>query len=173
MPEIKTAEISKSPPPAAPQAQPQPRVLSVGRFALLESAYATFSVTLPAGWTIEDALKPEFWALNCHKLSSNQFTNTPDLAGAKIEVRTEDHAFYAELYVRVVQERGLDVSILREPVYFGVKEIPDNDKFVARWNVGKRGFDIIRKSDREIVADGIKIKTREAANEWIEKSLRN
>ena len=130
-------------------------------------------MTLPVGWTLEDAFKPECWVQVCHLLQREAATNTPDRAGAIIRLRTYDHAFYAELYVRAVQERGLLVGVLREPVYFGPREVPDTTKFEARWNVGKRGFDIIRKSDREIVADGTKIKTREMAQEWIDKSLRN
>ena len=148
-------------------------ILKLADFQISDYAYADFAVTLPVGWTLDDAMKPEFWVQVCHKLQREAVTNEPDKAGAIIRVRTRDHAFYAELYVRAVQERGLLVSVLREPMYFGPREVPDTSQFEARWNVGKRGFDVIRKSDREIVADGAKIKTREMAQEWIDRTLRN
>ena len=84
-------------------------------------------------------------------------------------VGREDHSAYAELYVRAVQERGLIVALLGEPIYFGPKTA-EHAKFEIKWNVGKRGFDILRKSDREIVADGGKLKTREQAMAWIDRA---
>lgn len=148
-----------------------PRSLAPKNFQSSEFAYARFSATLPAGWTLEDALRPEFWANVCHVLQSPPVTREPDKSGAIIELRAEDHSFYAELYVRAVKKRGLDVAVLREPVYLGQQKV-ESDKFEIKWNVGKRGFDIIRKSDRETVADGGTIKTREAAQEWIDKTVK-
>ena len=154
--------------PVAMRAEP-PRTLPMRDFKISEYEYARFSARLGVGVTIEDALKPEFWVHVVHLLAKAPVTGEPDKAGAVIEIRTVDHSFYAELYVRAVQDRGLLVSVLREPVYFGPKEV-STAQFETRWNVGKRGFDVLRKSDREIVAGGLP--TREAAAEWIEKTMK-
>ncbi len=63
------AEKAKSPPSGStktsapvPLARPEhepPRVLKETALASSEFVYARMSVTLPVGWTIEDALKPE------------------------------------------------------------------------------------------------------------------
>lgn len=156
---------------AAPAAKPvvveQLRTLPVRDFAISEYAYARFSAQLPAGVPFEDTLRPEFWVHVAHKLQKQPVTGEADKAGAIIEIRTVDHAFFAELYVRAVQDRGLVVSVLREPVYLGLKEVK-SVQFEVRWNVGKRGFDVLRKSDRQIVAEGLK--TKEAAQDWINKT---
>jgi hypothetical protein len=161
---MSVAEVAAGPVKGEPVEQP--RALKRSAFQSGEFAYARMSATLPAGWDIEDALRPEFWVHVVDQFKKNPFTNDPDRVGAIIELRSEDHAFFAEVYVRAVQERGMVVALIGEPTYFGPKEIKA-DGFEVRWNVGKRGFDIIRKSDREIVAGGDRIKTREQAQAWI------
>lgn len=151
------------------RAQEQPRAISVRDFRLCEFEYARFSARLAENVAFEDTLKPEFWVHIVHLLQKTPVTNEPDKAGAIIELRTIDHSFYAELYVRAVEEKGLIVSPLREPVYFGPKAVSSNG-FEAKWNVGKRAYDIIRKSDREIVKGGVP--TKEAAQDWIDKTVR-
>jgi hypothetical protein len=148
-----------------------PHVLKETSLQSSEFAYARMSATLPVGWTLEDALKPEFWVRVVHKFQKTPVTGEPDKTGAIIELRTVDHAFYAQLYVRAVQEKGLIVQLIGEPQYFGSVTVESNG-FDIRWNVGKRGYDIIRKTDREIVGDGAKFPTKELANEWIAKTMR-
>jgi len=143
-----------------------PKVLKPSAFSGAEYAFATFSAVLPVGWTVEDALKPEFWVHVAGKFSKDAFTGDPDKAGAIIELRTIDHAFYARLYVRAVQERGLIVQMMGEPVYLGQQQVK-TEGYEINWNVGKRGYDVIRKSDRSIVADGAKLKTKEQAQSWV------
>lgn len=135
-------------------------------FQTSEYAFARYAVLLPVGWTLEDVLVPEAWAHVAHKLDSNKVSKDPARTGAIIEVRTEDHAFYAELYVRAVRNMALDVQVVLGPVVLG-KEQKAHANFDVRWNVGKRGFDIVRKSDKQIVATGIPKK--EDAHAWIEK----
>lgn len=146
-----------------------PRTLKATAFGESEFAYAKFSATLPVGWTVEDALKPEFWVHIAHKLAKNPISNEPDRSGAIIELRTVDHAFYAQLYVRAVGERGLTVALMGEPVYFGPREVK-SASYKERWNAGARGYDIIRVSDNEIVAHASKIKTKEQAQAWIDEA---
>lgn len=146
---------------------PVVKVMKMSAFIGAEFAFGRFSAVLPVGDTIADAVKPEYWRDVAVKLSKNPFTGDPDKAGSIIEIRTVDHAFYAELYVRAVQERGLIVHLIREPVYFGPKQVKTG-AYEINWNVGKRGYDVIRKSDRSIVADGTKIKTKEQAQAWVD-----
>lgn len=141
------------------------------RFSITEAGYryAEVDVTQPLGHTVEDALRPEYWVNHAHKLKARVFTGEADRSGAIIRLRTEDHSHFAQLYVRAVQDRGLIVQLLGAPISIGSK--PKNESgFEVRWNVGKRGYDIIRKSDRELVGDGAKFPTAEAAQEWIEKT---
>lgn len=166
--ETATATPAKAPLAGVPPVEP-PKTLKPTAFGGAEFCYATFSATLPEGHTIEDVLQPEYWVHVAGKLGKNTYTNEPDKTGAIIEIRTVDHAFYARLYVRAVQERGLIVQLIEGPVLLGQKQVTSAG-YETSWNVGKRGFDIIRKSDRAIVADASKIKTKEQAQAWINAS---
>jgi hypothetical protein len=135
-------------------------------------AYAGVDVTMPVGHTIEDALKSEYWALHAHKMLKPQFSSGPDWAGAVIYLRTDDHALYCQLYVRAVKQGGLDVAIIGTPARFG-PEVLSTGGYEHRWNVGKRGYDIIRKSDRSIVADGRDVRTRDDVQKWIDESRKS
>lgn len=126
-------------------------------------AYQRSAITLPVGWKFEWCLKPEFWAQVAYKFKGDKMTGGIDVEGGVVEVRTEDHAFYGELYVRAVRDDGIVAAVLREPVYFGLQEIKSS-AFETKWNVGKRKFDIIRLSDREVVASA---KTKDDAQSWI------
>lgn len=155
--------------------EPQLAVLppANSRFSITESGYtyAEIDVTQPVGHTVDDALHPEYWVHHAYKLKARAFTGEADRTGALLRLRTEDHAHYALLYVRAVHDKGLTVQLLGEPFVLG-RQAKETPSFDIRWNVGKRGFDIIRKSDREIVSDGSKNPTRELAEAWIEKTLK-
>ena len=148
--------------------------LSISRIAESGHLYGHFDVKLPLGITVKDALRPEFRVPVVHLFKPTPITGAGDATGSVIELRTEDHAFYAQLYVRAVQERGLVVELMAPDkagvCYFGPKKVANGEAFETRWNVGKRGYDIIRKSDREIVGDGTKFPTKEMANDWIVKT---
>lgn len=148
-----------------------PHALKFSELQFAEFAFARFSVSLPVGWSFEETLKPEFWSVVAHRLQRDVMANSSDKSGAVIEIRTRDHAFYGELYVTAVQEKGLAVTVLREPVYFGPQEIPETGAYRAQWDDAKRGFDIIRKSDGSIVADGSRIKNRAMVKSWIDQSV--
>lgn len=139
--------------------------------------YARVALTLPVGVAFDDLLRPEAWAQVAYRFHKNPNTNEPDRRGTIITVRTVDHAFYAELYVRGVGERDLTVECIGPavnlqtgqpaPKFFGPQGMVEAGRYDVRWNVGKRGFDVIRRSDREVVAGGEKFQTREAALQWI------
>lgn len=163
----------------------QPKLLRPSDLQELEFAYANMSARVPTGVTFEEVLKPGFWANVVKLFQKNTTSGQPDRSGAIIHVRTEDHAYYAQIYVRAVLERGLIVVCIgpsRDPksneacpidletgsAWTGRKDL-NSKEFEAKWNVGKRGFDIIRTEDQQVVADGMNIKTREAALEMLNK----
>lgn len=149
-------------------------VLPPGRenFSITEAGFqfATIHVKQPVGHTVEDALKPEYWVHHARYLKAPPNTGQSDLVGSKIELRALDHSHYAELYVRAVHDNTLVVQLLRDAVYLGLQKAGD-DAFEVRWNVGNRGYDVIRESDRAIVAS--KLATKDAAQEWIDKTMRH
>ena len=163
-----------------------PRTLKPGRFQISEFARVTFDATMAEEHDFEDALKPGYWVNVAEKLRKNPTTNEPDRTGALIDLCTEDHAFYARLYVRAVLTSGLivqcigpafdaktgkacPVDLITGKAWQGRKSA-ESDHFDVKWNVGVRGFDIIRKSDRQIVVNGSNFPTREMAEEWIKKT---
>ena len=161
----------KEAPPLAPTAPPVPPLLTYKLqerdFVLDETfVYGRSAVTLPLGVAFEDMLRPEFWAHVSYMLRRDAMTGRPDRAGTIISVRTVDHAFYAELYVRAVGDAGLIVGVIREPVYFGSQAVLYR-RYEVRWNIGKKGFDVIRRSDRAIIAGAEKFPVREQAEAWI------
>lgn len=160
--------------PVAQPVEPEKIVLPPGRdnFSITEAGfqYATIHVKQPVGHTVEDALRPEYWVHHARWLKAEQASGRPDLAGSKIELRTLDHAHYAELYVRAVHDNSLVVQLLREPVMLGLQKA-GTDAFEVKWNVGERGFYVVRKSDKQTVAS--KLPTKEAAQEWIDKTMRH
>lgn len=155
---------------------PPPNVLPAAsrHFSIRDSGYAHAEVDVeqPVGHTVDDALRPEYWVNHAHKLKAPAFSGEADRAGAILHLRTQDHAHYARLYVRAVLERGLMLQLL-EKFDLGTKPVEkDSDPFKIRWNVGKRGYDVIRSSDNEIVGDASKFPTREMAMQWIAGTLK-
>jgi len=152
-----------------------PRKLPESHFKQSEFVRAHMDAELPLGHTIDDTLKPEYWAHVAYRLQKDALSGAKDRAGAIIRVTAIDMSFTAELFVRAVQEQGLVVELLKPDArgvcWLGPNAV-ESDRFETRWNVGKRGFDIIRESDREIVADGSVIKTREMAKSWIDETMR-
>lgn len=136
-------------------------------FQFAEHAYGRHSATLPVGWTIDDVLAPESWSEVAHLLDGNKMNNTKPQVGAVIEVRTEDHAFYAEIYVRAVEKMALHVDVIQfKPL--GPQEAKETGKFDVRWNVGRRCYEVVRLSDKHIVATDLPKK--EDAYSWIEQT---
>lgn len=141
-------------------------------FQFAEHAYGRHSVTLPVGWTIDDVLSAEAWSEVAHLLDGNKMSNTQPQVGAIIEVRTQDHAFYAELYVRAVRKMALDVDVIQAKPLGPKAENPVSGDYKPRWNVGAGGYDIIRKSDGAIVGRASDFKLKEDALAYIRDVLK-
>lgn len=191
----KTAKQAEAaaPAPAAPVVQKtmreqQPPTLKPSEFEESQYAFLDVSAKVPAGIAFEDVLRPTYWTNVVQIFKRDKLAGGTDRAGAFIHVRTEDHAFYAKLYVRAVLERGLIVQCVGPSVdpetgkacpidlatggpWVGQTAL-DTAAFDLKWNATKRGFDIIRKSDQQVVADGSSFPTRELAVEWINKTAK-
>lgn len=189
----KTMPAKTAAQPAAPVTQKtmreqQPPTLKPSDFEESQYAFLDVSAKVPAGMPFEALLSPTYWTNVINIFKRDKIAGGADRAGAIIHVRTEDHAYYARLYVRAVLERGLIVQCIGPsldhktgkacPVdlatglpWTGLTPI-DVEGFELRWSAGKRGFDILRSSDQQVIADGSSFPTRERAIEWINKTAR-
>ena len=141
-------------------------------FSITEPGYQAgrFGCILKIGQSFEDALHPEFWAPVAGRLCGNKLTGAKDQTGSIIEVRTEDHRFYAELYIRAVYTNSIKVAVLREPVMLEPKvERQEASNFETRWNVGAGGHQVIRTSDKQIVGPQKGFQTKEEALKFIDE----
>jgi hypothetical protein len=159
-----------------------------GSFRGSEFARERMDHVMDAGTPFEEVFKPGYWTNVFGLLAKNIATGHADRAGAIIDCATEDHAFYATLYVRAVTASGLIVQCIGPSVHPKsgrswpvdlstggpwVGEVPlESNMFDVKWNIAKRGFDIIRKSDNQVIADGGSFPTRELAAEWIKKTTK-
>lgn len=184
MSNVATASV----PAAKTLRQEQPHTAKPGSVKGAEYARVRLDHVMQAGIPFEEVFKPGYWANVFQLLARKESIGQADRTGAVIDVGTEDHAFYAQLYVRAVTASGLIVQCVGpnvdpktgrscptdlstgKPWTGGA--VLDSDDFEVKWNVGKRGFDIIRKSDNQIVADGNGFPTREMAAEWIRKTAK-
>lgn len=170
--------------PAQTLREAAPRKLKPSSFQGSEFARARFDAVLPPEWDFEDAMQPEFWAYVSHKFRSNQLTGGRDRIGAFIDLATEDHAFYALLYVcDITKSGGLIVQCIGPsvdpksgrtcPVDLKTGRPWGGRKFDVRWNEESRGFDVVLKATGEIVADGKDFPTAELAIAWAVNAARS
>lgn len=122
-----------------------------------------WTVVLPAGHTMEDVLKPHYWS-SVARLFDQRFHTF-------ITIVNDEHTLFAQLYVQAVQENQLIVRQIGETQDWGVKDEVINS-LTTQWNVGKRGYDVIRAADKMVVQDGSKFKSKEMAQEWIRQHVR-
>ncbi len=128
------------------------------KFGLSDHGFTRFYYVMDVEEEYENALEPEYWAGLANQLQKNMFSGQADRSGAIIELRSEDHSFYAELYVRAVNPSELVVAPVREPVYFGKPGASkENESYKRRWNVGNRSYEVQRVSDGAVVGRGFKI----------------
>ncbi len=117
-----------------------------------------WTVVLPVGHTMEDVLKPHYWS-SVARLFDPRFHTF-------INIVNEEHTLFAQLYVQAVQENQLIVRQIGETQDWSIKSEVIHS-LTPKWNVGKRGYDVIRVSDKAVIQDGSKFKTEEQALDWI------
>lgn len=152
-------------------------------------AFMDMSLQIPPTIDFNDVLKPGFWANVANTFQKNSISQS-EKHGAIIHVRTNDHAYYAILYVRAVLSNGLIVQCVGPAVDKNGKPCPVNLQtgqawsteglqeqikrlagvdFELKWNESKSGFDIVRPSDRIIISGAENHKTRESALEFVKQ----
>jgi len=153
------------------------RVKKLPEKALMRPNYQStvpWTIILPEGYTVEDCLKPSFWA---HVASI--FDGHKDFHNF-IEVVNVERTVYAKLYVRAIQEQQMVVeNVTFPPGYkgdhqyfvFGPTKVAEDGKLKPKWNVAKRGFDVVA-SDGSLVHDGKDFPTKEQAIEWIDNHMK-
>ena len=136
---------------------------------LVEFAHRRWSAALQEGQTLDEALVPEFWS------DVARGDQRGMMAGDVVELRSFDHSFFAEIYVRKVEQGSATVALIRSTDFIDRKaeakaEAAPHAALATRWNPGRQCFEVIRSSDKEVVSTGHKLK--EDAKAWIETHLR-
>lgn len=147
---------------APPTARKIPAVLD-NRLQGAEFVKVDWCLSAEAGTTIEDILRPEYWAHVATKLR-------PD---AKICVYTEDRAFYAELIVLQVSRVDARVAmILHKDLTDDLRAIDMGNgaarEYEVKWGSPASKYRVIRKSDKEVICSGLA--SIEAGWAWLHQS---
>lgn len=144
---------------------PEKRIIKArsGDLSAPNSDSRIWTLTMREGVTFEDVMKPAFWTSLADKFSvGTQFHN-------RVSVVNEEHSFFAELYVRSVQENQVIVEPIVGPHYFDTVEVSEDATLVPKWNLGKRSFEAVRSADNKPVQGGFA--TKEQCVEWIDDHL--
>lgn len=130
-----------------------PRVVKLG-----EHVRAVHVVQVPAKVRLEDVMDPDFWA-HCGWLFKT---------GDKVECRTIDNAWYADLMVASVGPLLVKMWLLHY-VELGAPASASSrtaGEFAATWGGPVQRWRVVRLSDKAAIHVGED--TREAAEQWIE-----
>jgi hypothetical protein len=129
--------------------------LRAGRINLAEFNYRLFVANAEAGHTIEDVLKPGYWA-HC----ARQFTTMDEII-----IRAEDGSFRLHLFVTKCTPTSADVRLIGEPLLMMAgldPKIPVGDGAVyVQWRGPHDKFCVFRAEDGERIFKGQQ--TRDAA----------
>lgn len=128
------------------------------RFKLAESVRRTHVVTPHHGTTLEEVMKPEYWAHIAAELK----------AGSHIEVVAEDGSWFAELFVVHAERLWAKMALLRKVdlVATATEVNPaDFEEFYVKWSGPVSKFRVHRKKDKEVLRDNFE--TADAANAWL------
>ena len=117
--------------------------LPMGRFAEAPAAHMRWAVNLPHTHNLDDLLTPAYWANVCRRLRK----------GNIVEVRAEDHSFYAEYYVlEVAPSFAIVKQLTHYKLHDGVKTgSMANDKYYAKYMGPSWDWCVGRESDHEII----------------------
>ena len=114
-----------------------------------------WSASPEEGVTVEEMLKPEFWAHVAAKFRP----------GAKIEVRPVDGAYYSELIVKSCGPTWAQVVPLFTIALDVASSTSDDNKFEVAFKGPKNKWSVIRKADNQYMKVGLG--SRDDANRWI------
>mgnify|MGYP003649102413 CR=1 FL=1 len=157
MPDTKTA-------PVLVRERRSPRVMQKD-FCLEYGGFAhnVWSATLAEEFTLEDALKEDFWA---HVSLGRERSIRPDDI---IQVRSRDHTLFAELYVRDSGPAYARVELLRVKEWGQRVPVDADAPLTIRWNLGLRKHEVQRKSDGVVMFTAA---LKEDAAAWLADHVR-
>lgn len=134
--------------------------LSPKRHKLADYERNLWVVTPEAGTSLDEVLKPEYWAHCADKMR----------AFDKVEVRAEDESYYAELLVRSAGKNWAVCSVLAQ-VDLDQKQVQvPEDAYTVGWGGPHQKHRVVRKSDNEVVFQGGE--TADAARAWLKEHLK-
>jgi hypothetical protein len=126
----------------------------------------TWQAKLEEGQTLGDAMQPNFWADH-----AELFLGQDKKGGLldKIEVRQLATGLYAELLITEIGRGYVKVKLIKDSPPDSVA-VPADSPLTTKWNVSKLSHDVIRASDRTVMATGFQSKAAAAA--WIAEHLK-
>lgn len=147
---------------------PVKRRLLARNFGPAAFRYNRWCADLEDGQSIDEVMEGAFWVDQAPHLMGHDEKN-PKGIGDIIEVRQRSTGLYAEFIVREIGKGFIKVERLRmaEPAPVVIAE---NAPLTTRWNVGKSSHEVIRQSDKQVMATGFQ--TRARAAEWIADHLK-
>lgn len=153
---------------AAPAADTRATRLHDKGFGVASFKFNRWSCELDVNQTLDDALRPEFWANVAGKIVGHDQAN-PKGIGDIIEIRKRDTALFAEVIIVAIGAGHVRVAPLRAFVPPDVSE-PEGAPLTTRYNIGRRCHEVIRKDDKTVMASGFQLK--EDAVGWINTHLK-
>jgi hypothetical protein len=80
----------------------QPKKFPPSALQVIGHDYDTLTITAPADWTFEDAMRPVAWANVCRLVARAELSGQRNKIGSIIELRNVSHTFFARLYIKEV-----------------------------------------------------------------------
>lgn len=136
------------------------RSLRESRFTPADQVRNTWSVVPEEGTPMEALMEPAYWVHVARKLRP----------GDIIEVRAEDGAWFARLYVQATQRLSAKVALLDKHVFEDVAAEDAGGDFEVMWKGPHHRHSVIRKSDRKTLQHGFE--SREAAFLWLANNMK-
>lgn len=142
--------------------------LPPNRLQLAEHYIKSYAVVLPEAVSLDDALKPEYWAHVGPKLKQHDI----------VRLIPEDGSYFAEAIVLAAGKGYARLKVLRHEVLFG-NDNAEADSVAApalvelyvKWQGPHAKWAVIRKSDSEKLRDGFSDKGE--AERWMGDHLRS
>lgn len=137
-------------------------------FGVASFKFNRWSAELEESQTLDDALRPEFWAEQSSVLMGHDPAK-PSGRGDIIEIRQLNTGLFVELIVREIGKGYVKCEVLRRQEPEAVA-VPDSSPLGTKWNPGTKTFAVIRKDNGAVMSSGHQ--TKPAALEWIANHLK-